>query len=96
VGEIIIVALASLANAPLPILPLQILFLNLVNDVFPALALGVGKGDRSLMQQPPRHAKEPILARRQWIAIGGYGVLIAATVLGAFVIASVQLNLEEQ
>jgi Ca2+-transporting ATPase len=96
VDEIIIVALASLITTSLPILPLQILFLNLVNDVFPALALGVGKGDPSLMQHPPRNAKEPILARRHWLAIGGYGVLIAITVLGAFAIASLQLQLEER
>ena len=44
-SEVMVVGLASLVNAPLPILPLQILFLNLVTDVFPALALGVGRGD---------------------------------------------------
>ena len=43
-AEIISVALASISNLPLPLLPLQILFLNLVTDVFPALALGMGKG----------------------------------------------------
>jgi len=95
VGQIIIIALASLVNAPLPILPLQILFLNLVNDVFPALALGVGKGDPSQMRQPPRAAHEPILGRPQWIVIGGYGILIAATILGVFAIATLQLQLDE-
>ena len=44
-----VIALATVAQAPLPILPLQILFLNLVTDVFPALALGVGPGDPALV-----------------------------------------------
>jgi Ca2+-transporting ATPase len=79
VGEIILVSIASLLNAPLPLLPLQILYINLVNDAFPALALGVGEGEPALMKRPPRPAKEPILARRHWLAIAGYGLVIAAT-----------------
>lgn len=91
VGEIMIVAFALLLGAPLPILPLQILYLNMIGDVFPALALGVGKGDASKMQRPPRDSKEPILTRTHWIAVGGYGLLIAFPVLTAFGLA---LNLE--
>ena len=53
-SEIITVGLASAVNAPLPILPMQILFLNLVTDVFPALALGVGESGDFIMEQPPR------------------------------------------
>jgi Ca2+-transporting ATPase len=94
VSEIMAVALASLANAPLPILPLQILFLNLVTDVFPALALGVGEGDPVTMEHPPRDPKEPILARHHWLSIGGYGLLITMSVLGALGIAFHVLNME--
>ena len=94
VGEIMIVAFALLAGAPLPILPLQILYLNMIGDVFPALALGVGKGDASKMQRPPRDSKEPILTRGHWIAIGGYGLLIALSVLAAFAIALTSLEME--
>jgi len=83
-----------LAGAPLPILPLQILYLNMIGDVFPALALGVGKGDTSKMQRPPRDSKEPILTRGHWIAIGGYGLLIALSVLAAFAIALTSLEME--
>ncbi|MDO9190748.1 MAG: cation-translocating P-type ATPase C-terminal domain-containing protein, partial [Sulfurimicrobium sp.] len=71
----------------LPLLPLQILFLNLVTDVFPAMALGVGPGDPNIMRRPPRPASEPILARRHWIAVASYGVLIALSVLAAFALA---------
>jgi Ca2+-transporting ATPase len=86
-SEVIVVALATLAGAPLPLLPLQILYLNLITDVFPALALGVGPGNPRVMTLPPRPAIEPILTARHWLAVGGYGVLIAAAVLGAFAVA---------
>jgi Ca2+-transporting ATPase len=80
-GQIIAVAVTALANLPLPLLPLQILFLNAVNDVFPALALGLGAGNPQQMQHPPRHSREPIFTRRHWLATIGYGVIIAATIL---------------
>lgn len=86
-GEIIAVAAASLFNAPLPLLPLQILYLNAINDVFPALALGVGEGNDTMMERPPRKSDEAVLTRHHWRAIGVYGVLIAVPVLGLFAIA---------
>lgn len=95
-GEIIAVAVASLANAPLPLLPLQILYINIVNDVFPALALGVGDGDRTLMQRPPRDPRESILSRGHWLAIGGYGFLIAAALGGVFALALIWLGMDQQ
>lgn len=86
-SEILAVGVATLAQGPLPILPLQILFLNLVTDVFPALALGVGEGSPALMRRPPRAATEPILGRRHWRAILGLGGTIALSVLGALALA---------
>ena len=73
VSELLVVALATAASAPLPILPLQILFLNLVTDVFPALALGVGPGDPAVMERAPRSARESILTRAHWIEIAIHG-----------------------
>ncbi|NEQ31736.1 MAG: cation-transporting P-type ATPase [Leptolyngbya sp. SIO4C5] len=95
VGEIFAVAIASLVGLPLPLLPLQILFLNAINDVFPALALGVGEGNEAMMQRPPRKADEPVLTWRHWTAIGGYGLIIAAAVLAAFLLARHWLGLDE-
>jgi Ca2+-transporting ATPase len=94
ISEILVVGLATLAGAPLPLLPLQILFLNLVTDVFPALALGVGPGSPGLMRRPPRPADEPILARRHWWRIAVYGVLMSAAVLGAMAAAHYLLALD--
>lgn len=84
VSEILVVGIASFIGMPLPILPLQILFLNLVTDVFPALALGMGEGKPEIMKEKPRPAQEAILTRSHWISIIGYGLLITASVLGAF------------
>lgn len=81
-AEIISVAVASLGNLPMPLLPLQILFLNLVTDVFPALALGMGRGDKKVMEQPPRDPKEPIVTRKLWVSTIIYGMTITAAVIG--------------
>jgi Ca2+-transporting ATPase len=86
-SEIAVISLASLLNAPLPIKPLQILFLNLVTEVFPALALGVGEGEETIMKRPPRNPKEPILTRRHWLRIGGFSAWITVSVLGVLALA---------
>ncbi|MCL4247159.1 MAG: cation-transporting P-type ATPase [Anaerolineae bacterium] len=95
ISEILVVGLATLASAPLPILPLQILFLNLVTDVFPALALSVGEGDDSVMRRPPRNPNEPILLRRHWLELLGYSLLITLSVLGVFAWALFDQQLDE-
>ncbi|MGB7441370.1 MAG: cation-transporting P-type ATPase [Coleofasciculaceae cyanobacterium] len=95
VGEILAVAATSLGNFPLALLPLQILYINVVNDAFPALALGLGEGDSTLMQRPPRDSQEAILTRRHWLAIAGYGVVIALALLGAFALAFQWLGMNQ-
>ena len=92
ISEVLIVSIATVAGAPLPLLPLQILFLNLVTDVFPALALGVGEGSPDLMRHRPRPFAEPLLTRSHWIRIVLHGFVIALTVLAAMAIAITQLG----
>lgn len=87
VSEVLIVGLAVGAGLPMPLLPLQILFLNLVTDVFPAFALGFGAGDDRIMSQPPRDPAEQILDTRRWIQIAVLGGAITVTVLTAFWLA---------
>ncbi|EED34961.1 calcium-transporting ATPase, P-type (transporting), HAD superfamily, subfamily IC [Luminiphilus syltensis NOR5-1B] len=87
ISEVFVVVIATLLGAPLPLLPLQILFLNLVTDVFPALALGVGGGAPGAMSEPPRPANERILMREHWLLIALYGGLISASVLGSMTVA---------
>ncbi len=81
VSEIFIVTGAIGLDLPLPLLPLQILFLNLVTDVFPALALALGEGNPRLMDAPPRDPSEPILTRSHWMSIAAYGLVITISVL---------------
>ena len=87
VSEVLIVGLAVGAGLPMPLLPLQILFLNLVTDVFPAFALGLGAGDDTVMHQPPRDPAEPIIDRIRWITIAVLGGAITLATLAAFWLA---------
>lgn len=81
-AEIVTVAVASASNLPLPLLPLQILFLNLVTDVFPALALGMGKNNEAVMNQPPRPSDEPIITNKLWRSMAVYSLSIIISVIG--------------
>jgi Ca2+-transporting ATPase len=94
VAEIAVVAIAAMVGLPLPLRPLQILFLNVVTDVFPALALGVGKGDPGVMDRPPRDPGESLLTSHHWLAIGGWSALVAACVLGALSVATLTLEFD--
>ena len=93
VGEILVLGIAAVLGGTMPLLPLQILFLNLVTDVFPALALAVGPGAPTLMQQRPRPATAPIVTPSDWRRISVYGVVFALSVLGALAIAESVLDL---
>ena len=92
-SEVIVVGLAILLTLPLPILPLQILYLNLVTDVFPAFALAMGEGERDVLARPPRDPKEPIVGRAQWIVIALQSIALSAGTFGALVLANAWLAL---
>ena len=94
ISEVMIVALAVLAGLPLPILPLQILFLNLVTDVFPAFALATGEGEEDVLRRPPRDPREPLLGKLQWLFIVGSAVLLTAATLATLLIGHQWLGLE--
>ncbi|HEU5169900.1 MAG TPA: cation-translocating P-type ATPase [Gemmatimonadales bacterium] len=83
-GEILVLFGAALAGLPAPLLPLQILWLNLLTDTFPALALAVEPGEPDVMRQPPRDPRAALLSRRMVGATVGYGLAIAAASLAAF------------
>jgi len=92
-SEVLVVGLAILLTLPLPILPLQILYLNLVTDVFPAFALAMGEGERGVLARPPRDPKEPIIGRAQWVAVVLQSVVLSAGTFGALVLANEGLAL---
>ena len=89
-----VVALAVLTGLPLPILPLQILFLNLVTDVFPAFALATGEGEEDVLRRPPRGPQEPLLGRLAMAVHCGKRRALTTATLGALLIGHQWLGLE--
>ena len=87
VGEILIVFLSILIGLPVPLVPIQLLWLNLVTDSFPALALGTEKGDPDIMQYKPRKSDEPILNRAMIYGIIVQSGALLVAVLGAYLFA---------
>lgn len=71
--------------SPLPLLPLHLLWINVVTDGLPALALVVDPPEEDVLQRPPRHPDEPMLGRAQRRFIITTGLLQAAASLGVFV-----------
>lgn len=86
-AEVLVVTLAILAGLPLPLLPLQILFLNLVTDVFPAFALAAGEGEGDVLNRRPRPPREPLITAERWRMMAVYAVAIAASTLAAEILA---------
>ena len=84
IGEILIIFGAMLMGLPIPLRPVQLLWLNLVSDGAPALALGLEKGDPDIMKHPPRPPKEPVINSNMAIGIGVVGVVDAIAILIAF------------
>ncbi len=95
-SEVLVVGLAVLSMLPLPVLPLQILYLNLVTDVFPAFALAMGEGEPGILKRPPRDPKAPMLGRSQWIAIVLHGSALTAATFGALAVAWLWLELDNR
>ena len=85
IGEILVVFLAMLFGWPIPLLPIQLLAINLITDAFPAFALGMEEKEQGLMDVPPRDSKEPIIDRRMSISVTIQSILLAVGVLSSFI-----------
>ncbi|WBW50501.1 cation-translocating P-type ATPase [Peptoniphilus equinus] len=85
-GEVFIIFIAILMGIPVPLLPIQLLWLNLVSDSFPALALGVEKGDADVMTEPPRDPEEPLLDNEIKLTVAIQSIAITVATLGAYYI----------
>jgi Ca2+-transporting ATPase len=83
-GEVLIIFGAMLLGMPIPLRPVHLLWLNLVSDGAPALALGMERGDRDIMTRPPRHPREPVINRDMAIGIAVVAVVDAIAILMAF------------
>lgn len=82
-GEIWLMLSAPLIGMPLPLLPLQILWLNLVTDGLPALALGVEPAEKDVMRRPPHPPGESVFARGLGVHVLWVGLLMGLLSLGA-------------
>ncbi len=87
IGEILIIFLAMLVGLPIPLRPIQLLWLNLVTDGAPALALGLEVGDPDIMQRPPRPTKEPVINREMLLGVAVQAIVMTAAVLAAYLVA---------
>ena len=76
--------MASVIGLPLPLLPLQLLWINLVTDGLPALALVMDPADPSVLERPPRPVNEPMLGRPQWLTVVLIGVMEAGLALSIY------------
>ncbi|MGA0559533.1 cation-translocating P-type ATPase [Larkinella sp. VNQ87] len=95
-SEIFVVTFAGFLNVGNPLLPLQILFINIVTDVFPALALGVGRENSKLMHRPPRDPKTPIMDGSDWRMVVFYALTMTVSVLGVYLIGTRELGLTQE
>ena len=75
-GELLVMLLAPFLGMPLPLLPLQILWINLVTDGLPGLALAVEQGEKGIMERPPFHPKESLFSRGLGVRILWIGFLM--------------------
>ncbi|HWA32485.1 MAG TPA: cation-translocating P-type ATPase, partial [Cyclobacteriaceae bacterium] len=82
-SELFVIAIASVLNLHFQLFPLQILFINLITDVLPALALGATEAAPSIMTKSPRRSEESIIGKPEWRWILVYSTVLTITSLGA-------------
>jgi Ca2+-transporting ATPase len=90
IGEVVTIVLASLISIfsslelPVPLLPIHLLFVNLITDSFPAFALGMSKVEDSVMDNKPRTKDDPFFRKKKWLQILIQGIFIGAISLISF------------
>lgn len=84
IGEIFIIFIAMLWGWDVPLVPIQLLWINLITDSFPAFALGLEKGEKGIMDEKPRDPSEPIVNRTMKIALVFQSVGLTLAVLGSY------------
>jgi P-type Ca2+ transporter type 2C len=87
IGEILVIFVAMIAGLAIPLTPIMILWLNLVTDGAPALALGVEPGDPDIMKRPPRPPAEPVINADMRIGVTVQAVVMSVAVLSSYLIA---------
>lgn len=83
-SEVIIVSLAVFLSMPAPLIPIQLLWINLITDGLPALALGIDPPEYDVMKRPPRDLTEGILHKKRWIYMTLEGMIMGLTIFTLF------------
>ncbi|MBI5452279.1 cation-transporting P-type ATPase [Candidatus Gottesmanbacteria bacterium] len=86
-SEVVVVAAGVFFGTPLPLLPIQLLWINLVTDGLPALALGVDPPEFDVMKRPPRDIAEGILHKKRWAYMTIEGSIMGAAIFALFIFA---------
>jgi Ca2+-transporting ATPase len=83
-SELLLMLVAAALGFPFPLLPLQLLWINLVNETLPGLALIIDPPEDDVLKHPPRDPKAPLLGRREWTFIAATAVLQASVGFGIY------------
>lgn len=94
-SEILIIAAVTFIYFTSPLTPLQILYMNLITDVLPALALGMSKGSAGIMQKMPHKKRQNIIVAKHWKAITTYSLVITLCIFLSHVYCVNYLNLDK-
>lgn len=93
VSEIAVIFISALVGWPVPLTAIQLLWLNLITDGAPALALGVERGDPDVMRRPPRSPQEPIITREMWWGVVVQTIVMTGTTLFAYAVGLGKITL---
>jgi Ca2+-transporting ATPase len=83
-GEVLSMFAAALLGWPVPLLPIHLLWINLITDGLPALTLGMEPPEPGIMDRPPRPPREPVITRTRGTRIVLYGILFAFSIMSAY------------
>ncbi|MDR1001227.1 MAG: cation-translocating P-type ATPase [Clostridiales bacterium] len=87
IGEILVIFIAMIIGWPVPLLPIQLLAINLITDAFPAFALGMEEQEAGIMDVPPRNPKVPIVDKRMVMSVTIQSIALAIGTLASFLYA---------
>lgn len=85
IGEVLVMLIAILLNLPIPLIAIHILWVNLLTDTLPSLALGQDKVSDDVMKEKPRNINESIFANKGWCVILGYGLVIGLLSFASYI-----------
>merc|ERR1712232_1277981 len=87
IAEVIQIFFCIVTGIPVMRTPLQILFLILVTDLPPSIALGMEPGDKSIIKMQPRPKQEPIVLGWMWMSINMNGAILSGVIIGVYIFA---------